>query len=101
MKSDNSRFLAYQILQKYFPERTNVSTLLNEFLAGYPDLKDKGFVRELVWGVVRYLNTIDYIIDSSLEKKKLLNSVRNILRLGAYQLLFENKRTPVYAAINE
>jgi len=100
MKSDNSRFLAYQILQKYFPERTNVSQLLNEFLAGSPDLKDKGFVRELVWGVVRYLNTIDYIIDLSLEKKKLLNSVRNILRLGAYQLIFV-PRVPAYAAINE
>ena len=101
MKSDNSRFLAYQILQKYFPERTNVSQLLNEFLAGCPDLKDKGFVRELVWGVVRYLNSIDFIVDSVLEKKKVINSVRNILRLGAYQLLFVPERVPVYAAINE
>ena len=101
MKSDNSRFLAYQVLQKYFPERTNVSQLLNDFLAGYPDLKDKGFVREMVWGVVRYLNSIDFIIDSVLEKKKVINSVRNILRLGAYQLLFVPERFPVYAAINE
>jgi len=101
MNTDNPRFVAYQVLQSYYPGETNLSQLLNKVLSGLGDFKDKGFVREIAWGVARYLNTLDYHINSFLEKKSLKTPIRNILRIGAFQLLYFTNRVPEYAAINE
>lgn len=63
---------------------------------------DKGFMTELVYGVLENMLLIDYIIEefSSIKLKKLHPWTLNILRLGVYQLRFLEK-VPESAAVNE
>lgn len=63
---------------------------------------DRAFVAELVYGTLRRLNTIDWILGQYLRKpvRKQSPRVRNILRLGAYQIIFLD-RVPDSAACNE
>jgi len=63
---------------------------------------DKGFMTELVYGVLENLLLIDYIIQqfSSVKLKKIQPWTLNILRLGVYQIRFLDK-VPPSAAVNE
>ena len=51
---------------------------------------DTAFVKELVFGVFRNKILLDYIIrkNSSIRLKKIDPKILNILRTGAYQILF-------------
>ncbi len=62
---------------------------------------DRSFATELVYGTVKWLLQIDYIIGkySSIKLKKLSPWIKNVLRLGVYQLLHTD-RIPVSAACN-
>ena len=59
---------------------------------------DSGFVRTLVLGVLRWRSRLDFVIDA-LAKGKIEPQVRDVLRLGAYQLLFMD--VAQYAAVAE
>lgn len=63
---------------------------------------DRSFYTNLVYGVYERMITLDYVINSysSILTEKMDPAVRNILRLGAYQILFLD-RTPDSAAVNE
>ena len=68
-----------------------------------PGLEDEGFVQELVEGVVKELKELDsYIIKYATEWP--LDHItivdRNVLRIGIYELLFEDD-IPPKVAINE
>jgi len=67
-----------------------------------PDKNDRSLATELVNGVLRYRLRLDFIISLYYhhDLKKAAPVLRNILRLGAYQLLFLNK-IPGWAAVNE
>ncbi len=62
---------------------------------------DRAFVTDLVYGTVKWLLQIDYIIEkfSSVKMRKLSPWIINILRIGIYQLLHTDK-IPVSAACN-
>ncbi|HEX2925957.1 MAG TPA: 16S rRNA (cytosine(967)-C(5))-methyltransferase RsmB [Ruminiclostridium sp.] len=62
---------------------------------------DRAFATELVYGTVKWLLQIDYIIGkySSVKLKKLSPWIKNILRLGVYQLIHTD-RIPVSASCN-
>ena len=63
---------------------------------------DTAFVKELVFGVFRNKILLDYIIrkNSSIRLKKIDPQILNILRMGAYQILFMDK-VPDHAAVSE
>ncbi|MBI3604710.1 MAG: 16S rRNA (cytosine(967)-C(5))-methyltransferase RsmB [Nitrospirae bacterium] len=63
---------------------------------------NRGLLKELVYGTLRWRGYIDWIIDRHADRKvvKMGEWVRNSLRLGAYQLLFLDK-IPPFAAIYE
>lgn len=63
---------------------------------------EKGFMTELVYGVLENLIYIDYVIQqfSSIKLKKIHPMALNLLRLGVYQILFLD-RIPASAAVNE
>ncbi len=69
---------------------------------GKCDLRDRGFVNELVMGTVRNKLYIDFIIQSfsKIKLKKLSPWVLSILRIGVYQLVKMDK-VPSSAACNE
>ncbi|MHB9154568.1 MAG: transcription antitermination factor NusB, partial [Endomicrobiales bacterium] len=102
MHEANPRLAALTILNLYQPQKTNLSHLMAGFLGRAGDLSDKGLVRDLVWGVVRYLTTIDWLIGLFAQKPGSLEPpVRNILRLGVFQIVFYEGKVPEYAAVNE
>jgi 16S rRNA (cytosine967-C5)-methyltransferase len=59
---------------------------------------DRAFAQELFYGVLRNLTLLDFWVDS-LRRGKIEAGVRDILRLGLYQIFFLN--TPEHAAVFE
>ncbi|MGH9420858.1 MAG: transcription antitermination factor NusB, partial [Thermoanaerobaculia bacterium] len=59
---------------------------------------DNGFVRTIVLGVLRWRSRLDFVIDS-FAKGTIEDEIRDILRLGALQLLFMN--VAPHAAVGE
>lgn len=102
MTTASPRSVALKILDRYEPGKTNLSALMARRIEGPDAPREKGFTRDLVWGVVRYLYALDFLIDRFATKpQKLEPQVRNILRLGTFQLLFFEGKVPEYAAVNE
>lgn len=70
-----------------------------------PGLKEKEFVQNLVSGVVKHRKELDSIIEKAapmwpLDQIDMID--RNVLRLGLYELIYENKEeVPPKVAINE
>ncbi|MCL2183801.1 MAG: 16S rRNA (cytosine(967)-C(5))-methyltransferase RsmB [Chitinispirillia bacterium] len=100
---------------------TNIRQLVLKILAGFDDHpgdperiadkvlarkriehRDRSFVFELVYGVLRNRIYLDYVIDSFLAAGRKLDrcTLRRILQMGAYQILFLD-RVPDHAAVNE
>ena len=63
--------------------------------------QDRRFITELVYGTVKAGATLDWILGNYLNRPitKIAPVIRNILRLGIYQLFFLEK-VPVSAACN-
>ena len=103
-----ARQLAALILLKWEAispaRRPALAKVAEDFIRARPSWaeKDRALVREIVFGVVRWLRLLDWHIDSQLtsKKKRLSSSVRAHLRLGAFQILFLD-RIPCRAAVNE
>jgi len=64
--------------------------------------KDRAFITELVYGIVKNKLRLDYIISqfSKIKPSKMSKRILNILRLGVYQIIFLD-RVPDFAAVNE
>ncbi len=80
-----------------------ISEALNSLLQEY-QLNDKNvrLTTELLYGTVRMQATLDYLLNQISNRKmdSLSPIIRNILRLGSYQLVFLD-RIPASAAVNE
>ncbi len=80
-----------------------ISEALNLALTQYNlSAKDQKLMTELLYGTVRMQGTLDYYLNqiSSRKLDTLDSTMRNVLRLGAYQLMFLD-RVPASAAVNE
>jgi 16S rRNA (cytosine967-C5)-methyltransferase len=65
--------------------------------SGLPD-RDRRFATELVYGTTRMRRACDFLVDRFLARE-VEPRVRNVLRLGAYQLVFAH--VPPHAAVGE
>jgi 16S rRNA (cytosine967-C5)-methyltransferase len=94
-----ARGLALDALDRI--ERTDAyaNLLLPSLLARSPHLseRDRAFVTELVYGVTRMRRACDWLVDRFVQRP-LDRRTRNVLRMGAYQLVFLG--TPPHAAIS-
>ena len=61
---------------------------------------DRGLCLELVYGVVRWQATLDWLIARRTKGRKQKPGLQNLLRLGLYQIFWLD-RIPGYAAVNE
>lgn len=63
---------------------------------------DRDLTRELVRGTIIWRSRIDHVLSWTLNRplENLTVAIRNILRLGVYQILFLN-HVPAYAAVSE
>ncbi len=68
----------------------------------YLDVRQRAFIRRVTCGVVERLLYLDYCIDqfSKTPVRKMRPVIRNILRMGVYQILFM-EQVPPSAAVNE
>jgi 16S rRNA (cytosine967-C5)-methyltransferase len=99
----SAREIALKILYKVDVEDTYANIAVRDALKhSILNGPDRGLVTELVYGTARTRNTIDWLLDQLLSKgiKKVTPWIRNILRLGVYQLYFLDK-IPASAAVNE
>ena len=85
----NERQRALQILRRIERESAFAAPLL---------IHESGFVRTLVLGVLRWRSRLDYMIDF-LAKGKVEPEIRDVLRLGAYQLAYMD--IAQYAVVGE
>jgi len=70
-----------------------------------PGLDDETFIWQLITGVVEHLSQLDKIIEKAAPEwpiEQITIVDRNVLRIGLYELLYENKEeVPQKVAINE
>lgn len=64
------------------------------------DQRDKDLVTELCYGTLERQITIDYLLEQRLERPDVESVVRDILRMGVYQILYLD-RVPDSAAVDE
>lgn len=95
--ANNARDIALITLNRCFLEGAWASLALYNNLELLKE-PDKALCEKITLGVIQNYSLLDFTIDKYC--KKLDPVVRNILRIGAYQLLFLNK-IPSRAAINE
>ncbi len=98
------RKTAVEILNRIDREGAYAEPLLDSVLAGNgaANLADRRLLTQLVYGTLRNRSRLDWIIGLLYRGKAeaMDHSLRNILRIGLYQLLFTD-RIPPFAAVNE
>ncbi len=82
-------------------EKTPVAAdlLVERFSSVDFDARDRAFLRELVYGVLRWRGRLDFVFGHFLEKPNVAPPVREALRLGTYQLLLMD-RVPAHSAVD-
>lgn len=103
MEKKSAREMALEVLYAVDREGAYSNLALNRVLEKYrPEKIDRGFITELVYGTLRTLYTLDWVLAGFLKQPvgKLPVRIKNILRMGVYQILFM-ARVPDSAACNE
>ena len=97
----NARQTALVILNEIEQKNAYANLSLKKML-DKADCGEKALATELVYGVLRYKLNLDYIRNrfSKIKENKISDSVKNILRLGIYQIMYLD-RIPDSAACNE
>ena len=97
------RKVIYSILNLFDQHKEKIPNLFFKKFKKHPHLprKDKQRIRVCVNEIVRYLGLIDHLIEVGSGKKirHLNTKIRNVLRLGIYELVFDDM-TPDFAAIH-
>ena len=101
MKIDLDREAAFKALLAIERDGSYSNLELSKMLAS-DELSNKGFIREIVYGVTENKIYLDYILDKFIKKGAAKTKLQAliILHMGVYQILFMNS-VPNYAAVNE
>ncbi len=103
-KTINIRELVLGILMEVLEQDNYSNVVIHNTLMKYQYLEkqDRAFLSRLSEGCVERCIQLDYIIDSfsKVKVKKMKAPIRNILRMGVYQILYMNQ-VPDSAACNE
>lgn len=103
-----SRSIVMQSLYEwdFYEQKTDLKKITERNIKEFgPGLEDTKFIWELIEGVTAKLNNLNKIIEKTAPEWP-LNQItivdRNVLRIGLYELLYENKEeVPPKVAINE
>ncbi len=98
----DARATALEVLIQVERKGQKIDQALEQAYGEGLSVKDRGLVTELVYGVLRHRNRLDWALGQFCRKpiQKLSPTLRNILRMGAYQILFLD-RIPARAAVDE
>ncbi len=100
---NGARIAAVKILSRFERSDSYLDKLIfHELKKTKLNSLDTAFLYELVNGVIRWKEKLDYVLVGFYhgDYMKLLNIIKNALRVGLYQIMFLDK-IPVHAAINE
>lgn len=106
MNGKNPRQIALRVLQAQSGNDEYTETLLEKALApagpgqGRMLPADRGLCQELVYGVVRWEATLDWLIARKTEGRQQKSALQNLLQLGLYQIFWLD-RIPPHAAVHE
>ena len=93
------RLAAYEVLRAVRVDGAYANLALAQVLRDHGlGGRDAGFATELAAGALRGLGLYDAVIDACLDRGKVKPRVRDVLRLGAHQLLA--MRVPTHAAVS-
>lgn len=99
----NGRTVAYKTLLEIEKKSSYANIELNKQLERSNITKiDRSFATQLVYGVLRHQNSLDWVLEQFLKGKmaKLKINIMVILRMGVFQIMYMDK-VPVSAACNE
>ena len=103
LSKKDPRAVALKILIRWEKGKPLLDEILSQVLTKsvLPDERDRALVGELVNGVIRHLYFIDFVLGRFVKEplEKMDSEVRNVLRMGAYQILYT--RIPERAVIAE
>jgi 16S rRNA (cytosine967-C5)-methyltransferase len=99
--ADPVRRAAHAALLDFHRSPRNAEDLIVRFTASDFDSRDRAFLRELIYGVLRWRNRLDAAFEIFLSEPpdRLSIGVRTALRLGTYQIIFLD-RVPDHGAVN-
>jgi 16S rRNA (cytosine967-C5)-methyltransferase len=98
-KPPSAREGAWFLLNQAEASQADLSALIDDYLRKYPlERRERALLTELVYGIFRQRGFLDWEIDR-FSKVSLHLPIRNVLRLGLYQILFLDK-IPPSAAVN-
>jgi 16S rRNA (cytosine967-C5)-methyltransferase len=98
---EKPREIALRVLRERDQGRGYVEELLEEALARCGlNAVDRGLLQELVYGVVRWQATLDWLVARKTPGRTQKPGLQILLRLGLYQM-FWLSRIPDHAAVNE
>lgn len=97
----NARETALRVLMEYRQKGAWPNMLLKKELVGL-GAEDAGLVTAIAYGVLQQMQLLDFYIGhySTIKINKIMPQVLDILRMGAYQLLFMD-RVPAFAVVDE
>jgi len=102
--SSTPRRIALEILHATDKKGVRADQLLGRAFKNHPELtpREKAFITELVYGVLRWRNYIDWLISNFISSpyRSLSRLLFNLLRLGTYQVLYLTK-VPVPVSVSE
>ncbi|MFH0811530.1 MAG: 16S rRNA (cytosine(967)-C(5))-methyltransferase RsmB [Pseudomonadota bacterium] len=86
------RYIALEILNKVEKEGGHADEVIGNSFKAEPELsyQEKAFITELVYGVLRWKYTIDWVLKqfSTSPNRRISRHIRNLLRIGIYQVLY-------------
>lgn len=100
----NSREVAFQVLSNVLYRGAHSNKSIEELTRNLEDVRDRNFVRELVYGVLENNIYIEYIISkmSNVRLDRIHKDIFIILKIGIYQLIFMDgvlDRAAVYETV--
>jgi len=99
----SARELALQVIKRVEKDQAYLDRLVDYYLERTElDPRDRALFTELAYGSIRHQRLLDFDLEQFLDRKISQTDLttRNLLRLGAYQILFLD-RIPAHAAVNE
>jgi 16S rRNA (cytosine967-C5)-methyltransferase len=101
MNGQNPRQIAARVLGQRRANGEFVEDLLERALADAQlSSADRGLCQEIVYGIVRWQSTLDWLIARKTNEREQKLPLQNLLRLGLYQIFWLD-RIPDHAAVHE
>jgi 16S rRNA (cytosine967-C5)-methyltransferase len=101
VSGEKPRQIAAQILQRRRTHNEFTEDLLESaFAQTRLSTVDRGLCQELVYGIIRWQATLDWLIARKTDGREQKFALQNLLRLGLYQIFWLD-RIPDHAAVHE